>query len=279
MRVPFLIPLQALAGLLALAPLATAQSYSVVSVINPGTITGTVKWAGARPKPLSVPITKDQSVCDPNSAKNRDLERLEVGEDGGVADTVVYLANITQGKPMDLPQERRSLNQQHCRYEPHISLVPQGAEFKMNSSDPILHNLHMTGAATYNKAFVTPDRPISETLQDAGEVHLECYAGHTWMNAEILVVRHPYYAVTDEHGKFTLTGVPPGEYQIVAWHEGWHIAGRDSKFDVFSQLRYQHLVFSEPVTWTKKVSVGPNQEAAVNFEISERSTPKAVAAN
>jgi hypothetical protein len=99
------------------------------------------------------------------------------------------------------------------------------------------------------------------------------------MNAEILVVRHPYYAVTDEHGKFTLTGVPPGEYQIVAWHEGWHIAGRDSKFDVFSQLRYHHLVFSEPVTWTKKVSVGPNQEAAVNFEISERSTPKAVAAN
>lgn len=282
MRCQILIPLHALASLLAFATLATAQSsssYSVISVANPGTITGTVKWAGARPKPLSVPITKDQSVCDPTAAKTRDLERLEISEDGGVANTVVYLANVTQGKAMDLPPARRSVNQQRCRYEPHISLVPQGDDFNMNSSDPVLHNLHMTGAATYNKAFVTPDRPVSEPMKDAGEVHLECYAGHTWMNAEVLVVRHPYYAVTDEHGNFALTGVPPGEYQIIAWHEGWHIAGRDSKFDVFSQARYQHLVFSEPVTWSKKVTVAPNQQTAVNFEISDRAQGTAGASN
>jgi hypothetical protein len=79
MRVRILIPLQALAGLLAFALLGTAQSsYNVISVVNSGTITGTVKWAGVRPKPLSAPITKDQLVCDPNSAKSRDLERLEV---------------------------------------------------------------------------------------------------------------------------------------------------------------------------------------------------------
>jgi hypothetical protein len=37
-----------------------------------------------------------------------------------------------------------------------------------------------------------------------------------WMNAEILVVSHPYYAVTDESGRFKLTDVPSGHYQIVA---------------------------------------------------------------
>lgn len=104
MRVRILIPLQALAGLLAFALLATAQSsYNVISVVNPRTITGTVKWAGVRPKPLSVPITKDQSVCDPNSAKSSVLERLEVSEGGGVANTV-YLATSLKGRQWICPR-------------------------------------------------------------------------------------------------------------------------------------------------------------------------------
>lgn len=269
MKIQRLFAALALLGLLAFVPSAEAQSYTVIAVSNPGTITGTVKWSGARPKALNAPITKDEAVCDPNSAKTRDLERLEIGEDGGVANTVVYLANITEGKPMDLPVARRSLNQRQCRYEPHVFLVPEGGDLTMNSSDAILHNLHMVGAAAYNKAFVVPDRPITETLSNPGEIHVECYAGHTWMNAEVLVVKHPYYAVTDEHGRFSLTGVPAGEYQIVAWHEGWHIAGRDAKFDVFSQARFQHLRYSDPLTWKKSVTVGPGKTETINFEISE----------
>ena len=41
-----------------------------------------------------------------------------VSHDGGGANTVVFLKNITQGKAMDLPQQRQSLNQKSCRYEP-----------------------------------------------------------------------------------------------------------------------------------------------------------------
>ncbi len=43
------------------------------------------------------------------------------------------------------------------------------------------------------------------------------------MNAEMMVVSHPYYAVTDQDGRFELTDVPPGDYEVVAWHEGWHV--------------------------------------------------------
>lgn len=46
------------------------------------------------------------------------------------------------------------------------------------------------------------------------------------MNAELMVVPHPNYVVTDESGRFELNDVPPGSYEIVAWHEGWGECGR-----------------------------------------------------
>ena len=251
-------------------PAISQTSYTVISVADGGTIKGTVKWSGAKPKPLMFPINKDQNICDPSNAKLRDLERLEIGDSGGVSNTVVYLSDITRGKAMDLPMVRRSLNQKQCRYEPHIFLVPQGTALNMITSDPVLHNIHMTGASSYNAAFVNQNQTVSEKLNDPGLIDVQCNGGHTWMNAEILVVRHPYYAVTDQDGKFTISGVPAGQYQIVAWHEGWHIAGKENKIDVFSQTATQHLRYSDPLLWKKTVTVQANASTDVSFEISER---------
>src|SRR5277367_4948869 len=205
---------------------AAAQSdYRVITVTNGGNITGTVKWSGPEPHLIHFPITKDPQICDPNSQKTRDLERLVIGPQGGVANTVVYLRNISQGKPFDLPQERRSLDQRHCRYEPHILLVPQNAALQMKSSDATLHTIHMDGAASYNLPFPFPNQIISRDMSSPGLVNLKCNGGHVWMNAEMFVAPHPYYAVTDENGAFQLTDVPPGEYEVVAWHEGWQVLG------------------------------------------------------
>src|SRR6267154_491962 len=113
---------------------ASAQSdYTAIKVDDGGTITGTVKWSGPTPKAPKLPITKDASVCDPESHKVRDLERLEIGSDGGVANTVVFLKNITKGKAMDLPEARGHLDQKNCRYVPHIMLVPQGGNLEAKS--------------------------------------------------------------------------------------------------------------------------------------------------
>lgn len=140
--------------LLAAAESSSAQSnYQVVSLSSSGTIRGTAKWSGPTPKALTFPISKDAEVCDPESAKRRDLERLIVGPQGGVANTVVYLKEVSRGKAMDLPEPRRSLDQKHCRYEPHILLVPESGSLKIRSSDAVLHTVHMTGAATFNLPF------------------------------------------------------------------------------------------------------------------------------
>ena len=254
----------------ALTPALSAQDYQVISVPNGGSISGTVRWSGPMPHLTPAVINKDPLICDPNSQKTRDLERLIVGPQAGVANTVIFLKDISRGKAMDLPQPRRFLDQRHCRYEPHILLVPANLELQMKSSDATLHTVHMEGGATYNLPFPFTDQVVARKMPSVGLVSLRCNGGHTWMNAEMFVVPHPYYAVTDENGNFELSDVPPGEYQVVAWHEGWNVLRQEATFDVLTERRTQRPVFSPPRTWEKKVTVQPNSGAEVNFVISEK---------
>jgi hypothetical protein len=251
-------------------PAMTQTNYQVVQVQNGGTITGTVKWSGPMPHLTAMPITKDAQICDPESRKNRDLERLVVNSQGAVANTVVYLKDISSGKAFDLPQQRRFLDQKQCRYEPHILLVPQQTSLQMKSSDATLHTVHMDGAATYNLPFPFPNQTISRPMNTAGVVNMKCNGGHVWMNAEAIVAASPYYAVTDADGKFELTDVPPGKYEIVAWHEGWEVQRSETTYDVLTEHRVSRPVFSEPKTWTKSVSVGPGEKSTVTFVISQK---------
>src|SRR5207248_3850350 len=165
-------------------------TYQVVSVSNGGKITGTVKWSGAVPRLAEFPITKDSTICDPDSKKTTDLERLIIGPDNGVANTVVYLKDISAGKPLDAPDQRRHLDQQHCRYIPHILLVPEKAKLSMQSSDATLHTIHMEGAASYNLPFPFPNQVNSRTMYTPGLVTLRCNGAHVWMNPEMFVIPH-----------------------------------------------------------------------------------------
>ena len=253
-------------------PRAAAQTdYTPIHVEDGGTITGTVKWSGPVPKIPKLAITKNVDVCDPQSQKTRDLERLVINSDGnGVANTVVFLRGITRGKAMDLPMARQQLDQRTCRYVPHIMLVPQGGTLKIESSDPVLHTVQMFGSATNNVPFPFQNQFIPVTLRQNGVVELKCNAGHVWMNANLLVVKHPYYAVTDERGEFKLTDVPAGEYEIVAWHEGWKILSEAKVLDVGAQVEVKRPIYSTPEAWTKKVNVKAGEPTVVDFTISEK---------
>lgn len=255
--------------LVAATALLSAQSgYKAITVSNGGTISGTVKWSGPIPRGLQFPVTKDPQICDPESKKTVDLDRLIVGPQDGVANTIVYLKDVSSGKAFDLPEQRRHLNQLHCRYVPHILLVPENAVLQMESSDATLHTIHMEGAATFNLPFPFTHQITSRTMSTPGLVHLQCNGGHVWMSAEMMVAPHPYYAVTDESGRFDFTDVPAGTYQIVAWHEGWGFAGKQEVYDVLSQRKVDRPVFTQPKTWEKSVTVTGGGMSTVNFVIS-----------
>ena len=257
-----------LSFLCAVTTAALAQSgYKVITVTDGGTISGSVKWSGPVPHALAFPVTKDPQICDPDSKRSVDLERLVIGPQSGVANAIVYLKNISSGKAMDLPEQRRHLDQRHCRYVPHILLVPEAGALEMVSSDSTLHTVHMDGAASFNLAFPFPDRVSSRVVSRPGLTNLRCNGGHVWMNAEMMVVSHPYYAVTDESGRYEFTDVPSGTYEIVAWHEGWDLLGKEQAFDVLTERTVQRPLFSEPKTWDKSVTVTANHASTINFVI------------
>ena len=64
--------------------------------------------------------------------------------------------------------------------------------------------------------------------------------------------------------------VPPGEYEIVAWHEGWQILSEAKVLDVGAQVEVKRPLYSTPVIWTKKVEVKANQPVIVDFSIGEK---------
>ena len=145
----------------------SAQSnYQVITVSNGGTITGTVKWSGPLPRGLDFPVTKDPQICDPESKKRVDLERLEVGSQGGVANTIVYLKNIYSGKAMDLPEQRRHLDQKHCHYIPHILLVPQSKDLQMTKL-----RRHAAHDSHGRRRDVQPALPVHQSDHLAHHVH------------------------------------------------------------------------------------------------------------
>jgi hypothetical protein len=245
-------------------------SYEVVDVESGGSISGSVKWNGPIPKIPRLAITKDSKICDPGGEKTRDLQRLVIGPDGGVANTVVYLKDVTRGKDWDLPVGEQTLDQRACTYVPHILLVPVGGQMQIKNSDPILHTVHMMGAASYNLPFPFQDQFVSRSMHIPGRVDMKCNAGHVWMNAEALIVPHPYYAITDTHGNFTLTNVPPGNYEVDAWHEGWKVVSEEAVLDVGAQVTVRRPIYSQPRTWQKQVTVRPVHNTALDFQLSEQ---------
>jgi len=104
----------------------SGQTYRTITVQDGGTIRGTVKWDGALPRVPTLAISKDPQNLRSSVAQNArsSLERILIGPQSGVANTVIFLKSIGSGKAMDIPAQRQFLDQRTCRYEPHILLVP-----------------------------------------------------------------------------------------------------------------------------------------------------------
>jgi hypothetical protein len=181
-----------------------------------GTIQGTVKVAGPCPHPAALPVVKDASVC----GKDAPNESVLVNKKGGLQNVVVFVKDAKfTGKPA--PIEHAALDQRGCRYFPHVQALTVGTPLSLMNNDAILHNVHAndTGMTVFNVAMPIKGQKLPIPMRKPGLMKLQCDAGHTWMNGWIYVFDHPYYAVTDESGAFTIKDVPAGEYTVEVWHE------------------------------------------------------------
>jgi hypothetical protein len=184
-----------------------------------GTITGTVTFDGPVP-----PMATLQLGSQPECA-GRYFGPVLAGDalvrDGLVENAFVYIKDGLGERTFAIPSEPVKIDQAGCLYQPHVVGAQTCQPIVFLNSDPILHNVHGSSDRSSSWNFSLGVQGSQRSIRvDKPEVMIKVRCDvHPWMVAYLGVLDHPYFAVTDENGRFTLADVPAGEYQVVSWHE------------------------------------------------------------
>ncbi len=182
-----------------------------------GDLTGSVKYEGKVPKRPKLPMDSDP-VCGAAHQDQVYSESFIVDTAGNLANVIVYLKSISAGEHSP---EAAILDQKGCMYTPHILGVQAGQEVKILNSDPTMHNIH--GLPKVNKEFnfgmPKTVKEKSVTFNKPEDMFIVKCDVHPWMRSYIQVFDHPFFSVTDPDGKYTISDIPDGEYEVVAWQE------------------------------------------------------------
>jgi plastocyanin len=200
----------------AAAPLANAQR---VDPATAGAVVGRVIFEGTPPANPPVKISGDPACARANAA-GLAFEHYIV-EDGGLDNVFVYVKDGLGNYVFDTPAEPVKIDQQGCRYVPHVVGARVGQPVEIANSDETTHNIHSLPDANreFNLAqFKQGQKNVETFTVPEVMIPVKCDL-HGWMRAYVGVVEHPYFAVTTGGGRFELKNLPPGTYTIEAWHE------------------------------------------------------------
>jgi mono/diheme cytochrome c family protein len=187
---------------------------------SPGAIAGRVVYAGEPPPVAELHASHDPEICGKTPMRDESL----LVSDGGLANTVVVLQLKAPDASAPLASAAAatpSLDQRGCMFVPHVQSVTLGSKLAIQSSDPVLHNVHaFLGKRTaFNLAIPVAGQVVQRKLDEPGILRIRCDSGHTWMSAYIAVVPHRFHATSAADGSFRIADVPPGDYTLRAWHE------------------------------------------------------------
>src|SRR5207247_6680606 len=122
---------------------------------------------------------------------------------------------VKGGKAVPASLQEVQIDQKNCEYSPHVAVMPVSTDISVRNSDPLLHNIHFyqNDESLFNIAQPTQGQVNKHKLDKTGMVYAECDV-HGWMQGHVAVVDNPYFAVTDENGKFSIADLPAGTYKV-----------------------------------------------------------------
>ena len=203
-----------------LLTIVTIASAASLSSVRAGDISGTIKLKGTPPAEKQIDKSADKN-CGPSAGAT--THHYIVGPNGEFANVVVALKGM-DGKSTGASAPPVVLDQLHCEYTPVIMAVQTGQKIAVKNSDPTLHNVHaiptVAGNTEKNQA-QPPNAPDLMFSFPKAENFLKFQCDvHNWMLSWVSVFDHPYFAVTDANGAFTIDSLAPGTYKMMVWHEG-----------------------------------------------------------
>ena len=218
-----------------------------VDASTAATIVGRVIFEGTPPANPAVKISGDPNFARANP-DGLTVENYLVA-DGGLDNVFVHVKDGLGNYAFDPPTEAVKIEQQGCRYVPHVIGARVGQAVEIGNGDQTMHNVHSL-PNTNGEFNLAQSRQGQKNVQTFTVpevmIPLKCDL-HSWMRAYVGVVEHPYFAVTAEGGKFELKNLPPGTYTVEAWHEK---AG----------------------TRTQQVTIGPKETKEIGFSYTSTSS-------
>ncbi len=199
------------------APAATSASAAPKKpgVMGTATIKGVVRFTGKAPE-MKVPKARKG---DEHCASKEIVHDAVLVADGGLEGAFVRIAEGSVEGEYPAPASPVVVEQLDCVYSPRIQGAIAGQTIEVKNADQVLHNVHTYkgGETWFNSSHPKGSAPIQKPLEDPGIIRFGCDV-HPWMRAFVIVSSHPFFAVSQKGGAFTIEKVPAGKYAVEAWH-------------------------------------------------------------
>jgi plastocyanin len=148
------------------------------------------------------------------------------------ANVLVYIAKAPS-VDVDVSAAKSVMDQRDLTFIPHVLPILAGSTVQFPNNDKVAHNVFsLSRTKTFNFGSYGPGESKTVLFDKPGVVELRCDV-HAEMSAYILVMRNPYWALTDDKGHFKipdreyleqhgvkgLKDLPPGSYVVKTWNE------------------------------------------------------------
>lgn len=183
-------------------------------------LSGSITFTGKAPEARSIDMSADPSCYEENpNPKTEDT----IVNNGKLVNVLVFVKDdsILNSYTFELPATQVTLEHKRCRYEPHVMGMRVGQQLQITNNDRTQHNTHPTPKLNveWNQTQPPGAPPLVKTFARQEDAIPFKDNHHPWEKAYVGVFNHPFFAVSDEFGSYSIKGLPPGRYTVVAWHE------------------------------------------------------------
>ena len=145
---------------------------------------------------------------DPNVRKHLDYSGV-----------VVWLEPVSGTAPIPTAAHHAEMLQKNKTFSPHVLAITVGTTVDFPNRDFIFHNAFSNyNGEIFDIGLYPPRTTKSTVFTRAGVVRVFCNI-HPTMSAVIVVLKSPYFAVSDRNGVVHIPDVPAGSYRLHIFHE------------------------------------------------------------
>ncbi|HBE61872.1 MAG TPA: hypothetical protein DDX19_03690 [Rhodopirellula baltica] len=230
---------------------------------------------GPAPPPEPLDVDRDKAVCGQLNLLD---ERLLVDQETkGIQNVVVYLYTGRGGTqlPASKPSKQtRKLLAKECRFEPHVVLAQSGDTLIFDVSEAkVGHNININFFRNNHSGILIPagnNRDFSLQKAEPAPLPIDCNI-HPWMRAWLVVLDHPYAAVSDAQGRIEIKGLPENqELTFRVFHEdARHLTNVtiDGNVQQWDRNRFQ-VTLAKGTNDLGQVKLSPENFASIQTAVS-----------